>query len=77
MYLQNVLCRKTPKCHGSATLISGHKLESLSVFYPHFSFHKMLFTKRREFSCFADFWYVSVKPEKNLIFFKNLPLERL
>jgi len=62
---------------------SGHKLESShtqvfvwfsTLIYP---FYKMLFTNRSKFSFSQIFVYVFFKPEKSLVFFKNLLVERL
>jgi len=56
--------------------VSGHKLKSCQtrvfVWFSTliFPFYKMLFMNRLEFSCFADFLYGSLKPEKNMLFFK-------
>ncbi len=42
-----------------------------------FTFYKMLFMHRLEFSCFADFLYAFLKPELSVVFFKIPPVERL
>ncbi len=44
------------------------RLEFLSSFLPSF-FYKMLFMNRLEFSCFADFLSLFLKPEQSIIFF--------
>ncbi len=53
--------------------VSGHKIESSQTpfLYPIiFPFYKMLLMKKLEFSCFADFLYVFLKPEKSEVLFK-------
>jgi hypothetical protein len=55
--------------------VSEHKLEYSQArvfvwFSTLFPFYKMLLMKRLEFSCFADFVYGFLKPEKSLVFLK-------
>ncbi len=44
-------------------------LEFLAGFYPLFPFYKMLFMIRLKFSCFAEFLWGFLKPEKSMVFF--------
>jgi hypothetical protein len=56
------------------TLVFSESISCL-VFYPHFSFYKMLFMNRLKFSCFADYFCVFLKPEVVMVFLKKPPVE--